>query len=101
MAKAKKLKSGAWRTLVFSHFEIIDGKKQRVYESFTSPDKKESEYMAAEFAREKKKITPREHDRWRSYYGYKKQRGILSPIYYKKIIIKYRNYNVLLFDQQN
>lgn len=90
MAKAKKLKSGAWRTLVFSHFEIIDGKKQRVYESFTSPDKKESEYMAAEFAREKKrKSRPENMTVGEAIDGYIKSKdGILSPTTisgYKKI----------------
>lgn len=47
MAKAKKLKSGNWRCLVYSHTDP-DGKKK--YESFTAPTKKEAEYMAAEFA---------------------------------------------------
>jgi integrase len=46
MATAKKLKSGKWRTLVYSHTE--NGKRK--YESFTADTKKESEYLAAEFA---------------------------------------------------
>ncbi len=50
MAKAKKLPSGQWRTLVYSHTEKVDGKSVRKYESFTADTKKESEYMAAEFA---------------------------------------------------
>lgn len=49
MASAKKLKSGQWRTLVYSHTE--NGKRK--YESFTASTKKESEYMAAEFAMNK------------------------------------------------
>jgi integrase len=46
MAKAKKLQSGQWRTLVYSH-TTEDGKRK--YESFTAPTKKESEYLAAQF----------------------------------------------------
>lgn len=50
MAKAKKLPSGQWRTLVYSHTETVDGKAKRNYESFTSDSRRESEYLAAEFA---------------------------------------------------
>lgn len=56
MAKAKKLKSGSWRCLAYSHTERVwDPKKKgwtekRIYESFTAPTKKEAELMAAEFA---------------------------------------------------
>lgn len=56
MAKAKKLPSGQWRALVFSHFETVNGKEKRIYESFTASTKKEAEYMAAEFACTKKRI---------------------------------------------
>ena len=52
MAKAKKLPSGRWRCLVYSHTE--DGKKK--YASFTASTKKEAEYMAAEFAIEKERL---------------------------------------------
>ncbi len=51
MAKAKKLKSGNWRCLVYSH-TTPEGKRK--YESFTAPTKKEAEYMAAEFALDKR-----------------------------------------------
>lgn len=47
MAKAKKLKSGSWRCLVYDYTDQ-DGKRH--YESFTAPTKKEAEYMAAEFS---------------------------------------------------
>lgn len=68
MAKAKKLPSGSWRCLVYSHSETVlddkgntvydkDGKpkKKRIYESFTSDDpsprgKAEAELLAAQFA---------------------------------------------------
>ena len=61
MAKAKKLPSGSWRCLVYSHTEkVLDPKTglmkdKRVYESFTSDDptaagRREAERKAAEFA---------------------------------------------------
>lgn len=63
MATAKKLPSGSWRCLVYSHTEETvqeDGtiKKKRVYESFTSDipgarGKRLAEQMAAEFAASK------------------------------------------------
>ena len=56
MAKAKKLPSGQWRTLVYSHTETVDGKAKRIYESFTADSKKESEYLAAEFAQNKERL---------------------------------------------
>lgn len=46
MAKAKKLPSGQWRTLLYTG---LDDNGKRVYKSFTADTKKESEYMAAEF----------------------------------------------------
>lgn len=46
MAKAKKLPSGQWRTLLYTG---IDDTGKRVYKSFTADSKKESEYMAAEY----------------------------------------------------
>lgn len=49
MAKAKKLPSGQWRTLVYSHTEYVDGKPKRKYESFTADTKVESELMARQF----------------------------------------------------
>jgi len=51
MAKAKKLPSGQWRTLVY---DCTDPTGKRHYESFTADTKKESEYLAAEFALTKK-----------------------------------------------
>ena len=63
MAKAKKLPSGSWQCLVYSHTEKAykpDGTvyDKRIYESFTSDDpspkgKREAELMAANFAYEK------------------------------------------------
>jgi len=51
MAKAKKLPSGQWRTLVYDYTDL-NGKRH--YESFTSDTKKDSEFMAAEFSLNKK-----------------------------------------------
>ena len=50
MAKAKKLPSGQWRTLVYDY---TDEAGKRHYESFTAETKRESEYLAAEFAQNK------------------------------------------------
>ena len=52
MAKAKKLPSGNWRVLVYSHTDIVwqeDGSPKKIprYVSFTDPDKREAEYRAA------------------------------------------------------
>ena len=49
MAKAKKLPSGMWRVLLYSHTEIVDGKPKRIYKSFTAADKRAAELMAAEY----------------------------------------------------
>ena len=57
MAKAKQLPSGKWRTRVYSHTEIVDGKEKRIYESFTADTKKESEFMAAKFAMDRNSVT--------------------------------------------
>ena len=57
MAKANQLPSGKWRTRVYSHTEIVNGKEKRIYESFTADTKKESEFMAAKFAMDKNSFT--------------------------------------------
>lgn len=54
MPTARKLKSGSWHCSVFSHYEWVDGKKKRKYESFTcsTPGRKgkaECERMASEW----------------------------------------------------
>lgn len=54
MAKPKKLPSGQWRTQVFDY---TDQSGKRHYRSFTSPNKKLSALMAAEFAANKKRIS--------------------------------------------
>ena len=47
MAKAKKLASGNWRCLVYSH---KDENGKRHYESFTAPTRNQAEMMAAKFS---------------------------------------------------
>ena len=55
MAKAKKLPSGKWRTQVYDYTEVLpDGKKKKHMRSFTADTKKESEYLASQFAFTKK-----------------------------------------------
>lgn len=61
MAKAKQLPSGQWRTLVYSHTEIVNGKSIRRYESFTANTKRESELMAAQFSVNKNESIKTEH----------------------------------------
>lgn len=65
MAKAKKLPSGSWRCLVYSHTETVvqpDGttKEKRIYKSFTCDEpgpkgKRMCEQMAADWAANKEK----------------------------------------------
>lgn len=47
MATARKLPSGNYRCQIFSHYTYVNGKKKRVYESFTAPTKREAEAAAA------------------------------------------------------
>lgn len=54
MAKAKKLKSGNWRCLVYDY---TDSNGKRHYESFTAETRKEAEFLAAQFALDKKNNT--------------------------------------------
>lgn len=71
MATAKKLPSGSWRCLVYSHTETVKGKdgiekQKRIYESFTSDDpsaagKREAEYAAAKYALNKKEKSKVSH----------------------------------------
>lgn len=69
MAKAKKLPSGSWRCLVYSHTERVLDKKtglikdKRIYESFTSnipgpAGKRDAELQAAKFAAKKERAAP-------------------------------------------
>ena len=51
MAKAKKLPSGSWRTLIYDY---TDDKGKNHYKSFTADTKKESEYLATEYIINKK-----------------------------------------------
>ena len=99
MAKAKKLPSGSWRCLVYSHSEpeldekgnpVRDSKGKpkikRVYESFTSGDpspagKREAEYQASEFAYKKKRQKQKYNTTFKqaSDEYIKSKQNILSP----------------------
>lgn len=56
MASARKLPSGAYRVLVYSHTDKVDGKPVRRYQSFTASTAAEAEFQAAEFKRRKQRI---------------------------------------------
>ncbi len=90
MAKAKKLPSGSWRVLVYSH---TDENGKRKYESFTAPSKKEAEYLAAEFAagksEKKSTILTTFNDAIDSYIDSKS--NILSPSTIRGYRIMQRN----------
>ena len=58
MAKAKKLPSGMWRVQLYSHTELVDGKKKKVYKSFTAANKRAAELMAAEYKAGIIKVSP-------------------------------------------
>lgn len=106
MAKAKKLPSGAWRALVYSHTEKVDGKDIRRYESFTSWDEDEANFLAAEFKLTKKKRKkPANHDLTVSETidKYLTMRELLSPTTiegYKKIK-KYAFKNIMSVKVKN
>lgn len=53
MADAKKLSSGAYRALVYSH---TDENGKRHYESFTAPTKSEANQLASEFQRNRARM---------------------------------------------
>ena len=76
MAKAKKLPSGQWNVLVYSHTE--GGKRK--YESFTAPTKAEAEMMAAEFKAGKKRRIRHDLTVGEAIDGYiKAKEGVSSP----------------------
>ena len=84
MATAKRLPSGSWRVQVFSHYEIVDGKKVRRYQSFTCKDKsragkREAERMANEwlYRRSERRRSVSLLDAVNSYIA--SREGVLSP----------------------
>ena len=94
MAKAKKLKSGNWRVLVY---EYTDENKKRHYKSFTAPTKKEAEYLAAEYALNRKCETYEDISLQEAFERYiSSKSAVLSPstiVGYEKIK---RNYFKML-----
>lgn len=79
MATAHKLPSGSWRCQVFSHYEYVDGKKKRMYESFTAPTKREAEMLAATWSYDRKQ-RPEDITIGKAIDQYiDSKRGVLSP----------------------
>ena len=77
MAKAKKLPSGMWRVLAYSH---TDGTGKRHYESFTAPTKAEAEMQAAAFQSQKHRKTKNDMTVEDAIDGYiKAKEAVLSP----------------------
>jgi integrase len=76
MAKAKKLPSGQWRVLVYSHTE--NGKRK--YESFTGPTKADAEMLASEFAAKRERHSRLDLTVRDAIDGYiKAKENVLSP----------------------
>lgn len=76
MAKAKKLPSGSWNMMVYSHTEA--GKRK--YVSFTAPTKAAVELKAAEFKSTKKRRTRYDLTVAEAIDGYiTSKEGVLSP----------------------
>ena len=74
--KAKKLRSGSWNVMVFSHME---GSKRK-YASFTAPTKDEALLMAAEFKAGKKRSVRHDLKVSEAVSGYiAAKEGVLSP----------------------
>lgn len=77
MAKAKKLPSGSWRSLVYSH---TDGSGKRKYESFTASTKQEAEMLAAQFKAKNERHSACDLNVGEAIDGYiAAKEGILSP----------------------
>ncbi|MDY4081191.1 MAG: site-specific integrase [Candidatus Metalachnospira sp.] len=100
MATAKKLPSGQWRALVYSHNVKVNGKQKRIYESFTAATKKEAEFMAAEFILKKEnRIIPQNMTLGEAIDAYIE---LSAPILSKTSIASYekikRNYFLDLMD---
>lgn len=77
MAKAKKLKSGNWRVLVY---EYTDENKKRHYKSITASTKKEAEYQAAEYALNRKETSYEDLTLSEAYQRYiESKSAVLSP----------------------
>lgn len=74
MATPKKLKSGRWRVLVFSH---MDGNKRR-YKSFTADTKAEAARMAAEYQAERRDMPDKTVGQCVDDY-IESRAGVLSP----------------------
>lgn len=80
MAKANKLASGSWNVMVFSHYEYANGKKKRIYRSFTAPTRHEAELMASQYANDKKRYQRAEYTLYEAIERYIQiKEHVLSP----------------------
>lgn len=76
MAKAKKLPSGQWRTLVYIG---VDDQGKRKYKSFTAPTKRKSEFLAAEYVANHATCTVDELTLGEAMERYINSKSLLSP----------------------
>lgn len=86
MATARKLPSGQWRTLIYSHTE--NGK--RIYESFTADTKRESEYLATQYKLFNKKTTKITVENVINRY-LEVKKDVLSPKTYREYLAMSKN----------
>lgn len=98
MAIAKKLPSGSWRVLAYSG---KDSQGKRRYKSFTSPNKKEAEYAAAEYALKRKRENSAENLTFKTASDqYIDDKNLLSPSTIRGYRIMQRNAFSLLLDKK-
>lgn len=77
MPTAKKLPSGAWNVLIYSH---RDSRGKRIYKSFTASTKRQAELLAAEYKAGKRVIVDDEKTVLEAINGYiSAKEGVLSP----------------------
>lgn len=105
MPKAKKLASGSYRCLAYSHTDCVfeNGVEKKVnrYKSFTAPTKKEAEFLAAQFMMSRKKLSSASNkcfcDALEDYLSTKS--NILSPSTMRGYRIMQRNAFSLLLNR--
>ena len=76
MAKAKKLPSGQWRTLVYIG---VDDQGKRKYKSFTASTKRKSEFLAAEYVANHTTCTVDDLTLGEAMERYINSKSLLSP----------------------
>ena len=76
MAKAKKLPSGMWRTLVYTGKDAA-GKRQ--YKSFTASTRRQSEFLAAEYVASNRVTSAEDLTLCKAMERYIESKSVLSP----------------------